>query len=429
MTMVGDAYAAPLVEELRPAVLRPVVAVRHRHRRRGDQPETSTGAAGVAAADHHHQRLRLLGDRQHGLRPQPARDQQADTFELRRGRTGALRGLRPVPGTRRDGGRLGGPRQAGFRWATSTTPTPPARPFPSVEGQRVVISGDRGAHGCRWHAAAVRSRLAGRQHRRREGVRRRGRGSRCARTRASPTRWWSAGPASGGAKRSSRSWRCSPDADGDRTSCCTRTAHRSWRGSRRPKEFIFVDQVRRLGNGKADYRWAKSHAVQAGVDDMTAQGDRLPGQRPLRRDGQATRVHAQGARRLLQGPAVAVRPGRTVRSCSRRWTRTASSKAILMDNLAKPSVTARKFVEAAARPVRAGDGRGQPAAADARAARAQPPSRRDLPVAYTAVGPELLGRRHVPAERRRLLPALHEVRRARPAAVHQHRPARPADPR
>ncbi|MDT5017809.1 MAG: 3-oxocholest-4-en-26-oate---CoA ligase [Mycobacterium sp.] len=29
-----------------------------------------------------------------------------------------------------------------------------------------------------------------------------------------------------------------------------------------PKEFIFVDEVRRLGNGKADYRWAKKTAVQ-----------------------------------------------------------------------------------------------------------------------------------------------------------------------
>ena len=27
-----------------------------------------------------------------------------------------------------------------------------------------------------------------------------------------------------------------------------------------PKEFIFVGQVRRLGNGKADYRWAKRQA-------------------------------------------------------------------------------------------------------------------------------------------------------------------------
>lgn len=29
-----------------------------------------------------------------------------------------------------------------------------------------------------------------------------------------------------------------------------------------PKEFIFVDKVRRLGNGKADYRWAKDQATQ-----------------------------------------------------------------------------------------------------------------------------------------------------------------------
>jgi hypothetical protein len=29
-----------------------------------------------------------------------------------------------------------------------------------------------------------------------------------------------------------------------------------------PKEFIFVDHIRRLGNGKADYRWAKSQAAE-----------------------------------------------------------------------------------------------------------------------------------------------------------------------
>ena len=29
-----------------------------------------------------------------------------------------------------------------------------------------------------------------------------------------------------------------------------------------PKEIIFVDKVRRLGNGKADYRWAKTEATQ-----------------------------------------------------------------------------------------------------------------------------------------------------------------------
>jgi fatty-acyl-CoA synthase len=29
-----------------------------------------------------------------------------------------------------------------------------------------------------------------------------------------------------------------------------------------PKEFIFVEQVHRLGNGKADYRWAKTQATE-----------------------------------------------------------------------------------------------------------------------------------------------------------------------
>jgi 3-oxocholest-4-en-26-oate---CoA ligase len=29
-----------------------------------------------------------------------------------------------------------------------------------------------------------------------------------------------------------------------------------------PKAFIFVEQVRRLGNGKPDYRWAKRTAMQ-----------------------------------------------------------------------------------------------------------------------------------------------------------------------
>ena len=103
-------------------------------------------------------------------------------------------------------------------------------------------------------------------------------------------------------------------------------------------------------------------------------------------------------------------------------------KAILMDNLAKPSVTARKFVEATARPVRAGDGRGQPAAADAVAARTE--RRRRRPAGRVCrCGAQLLGRRAVSAQRRRLLPALHQVRRNRAAAVHQHRPARAADSR
>ncbi len=37
-----------------------------------------------------------------------------------------------------------------------------------------------------------------------------------------------------------------------------------------PKEFVFVEKVRRLGNGKADYRWAKSQAVPRAGASTTA---------------------------------------------------------------------------------------------------------------------------------------------------------------
>ena len=71
MTMVGDAYAAPLVDELRRGQLRLVVAQRDRNRRRRDESEIPTGAAGTAAAHHAHQRIRLVGNRKHGIRAQP----------------------------------------------------------------------------------------------------------------------------------------------------------------------------------------------------------------------------------------------------------------------------------------------------------------------------------------------------------------------
>ena len=41
---------------------------------------------------------------------------------------------------------------------------------------------------------------------------------------------------------------------------CTRTARSQLARFKAPKEFIFVEHVHRLGNGKADYRWAKSRS-------------------------------------------------------------------------------------------------------------------------------------------------------------------------
>jgi 3-oxocholest-4-en-26-oate---CoA ligase len=52
-----------------------------------------------------------------------------------------------------------------------------------------------------------------------------------------------------------------PDTPVDRDSLhatCTENLARF----KAPKDYIFVDRVRRLGNGKADYRWAKSEAAQ-----------------------------------------------------------------------------------------------------------------------------------------------------------------------
>jgi hypothetical protein len=48
---------------------------------------------------------------------------------------------------------------------------------------------------------------------------------------------------------------------------CAPTAHRHWPSSRCPRNSssssIRFDSVRRLGNGKADYRWAKTTATQS----------------------------------------------------------------------------------------------------------------------------------------------------------------------
>ena len=141
----------------------------------------------------------------------------------------------------------------------------------------------------------------------------------CARIPASPTRWWSAGRANGGARRSSR-WsqlragcRRRP-RDALHAHCTSQLAR-----FKAPKEFIFVEQVRRLGNGKADYRWAKSRsdsnrsrldmtctkAIDCLVNVHFGETEKQPD------------VDAQGARRLLQGPGVDVRAGRPVRAARR----------------------------------------------------------------------------------------------------------------
>ena len=107
--------------------------------------------------------------------------------------------------------------------------------FPVVDGQRVVVSGDRASLRGRRHAAAVRPGLAGGQHRRREGLRRRGRGGAAGAPRGRRRAGGRPATASGGARRSWRSSQLHPGDDVDRRGACAALHRASWRGSRRPR--------------------------------------------------------------------------------------------------------------------------------------------------------------------------------------------------
>ncbi len=125
MTMVGDAYAGPLIAELRAQPYDLSVAELDRHRRSRHQREIQTGADGIPAARHDHRRLWVFGDRQYGVRAQPQRTRQRDvpTEGWCGGRLGRPH---PVPAARRKGDRLGGqdrPDSAGVLQRCRSHPT------------------------------------------------------------------------------------------------------------------------------------------------------------------------------------------------------------------------------------------------------------------------------------------------------------------
>jgi 3-oxocholest-4-en-26-oate---CoA ligase len=258
MTMVGDAYAAPLVEELQ----------------RGSYDLSSLYAIGTggAATNPKYQQAMLeampqitlingygssetgnmaFGHSQYG--------RQCDTFQLREG------GL-VVAG---DYSRFLKPGDPEVGWVARAGRIPlgyfddeqaTRKTFPEVEGQRVVISGDR---------ASIESdgalRLFGRDSlvvntggekvfvEEVEEVLRGHPAVADALVVGRPSERWGEEVVALVALRE--------DADvGDDVLhglCRSQLA-----GFKAPKEYIFVDQVRRLGNGKADYRWAKSAAAQ-----------------------------------------------------------------------------------------------------------------------------------------------------------------------
>lgn len=259
MTMVGDAYAAPLVTEMR--------------RRSYDLSSLFAIAAGGAATNVKHQQALLemlpqitfingYGSSETGNvgfgRSQLGAEK--DTFELR---DGALV-------LAEDYSRFLAPGEQQVGWVARAGRIPlgyfddreaTGKTFPIVSGQRVVISGDRGTLAddgtlrlfgrdalvvntggekvfveeveevLRGHPAVADALVVGR-----------------------PSERW------GQEVVALIAWHDSGEAsvpDELPAHCASQLA-----GYKVPKEFIVVDGIRRLGNGKADYRWAKSTVRQ-----------------------------------------------------------------------------------------------------------------------------------------------------------------------
>jgi fatty-acyl-CoA synthase len=258
MTMVGDAYAGPLVEQLRCGTY--------------DLSSMYAIGTGGAATNPKHQEalLELLpqitlingyGSSETGNvgfgRSQQG--DQKDTFVLREGAlvlsenySRFLQPGEPEVGFVARAGRI---PLGYFNDEAATRKT-----FPVVEGQRVVISGDRGSL-----AADGSLQLFGRDSlvvntggekvfvEEVEEVLRAYTGVVDALVVGRPSdRWGEELVALVALKEAA-----DITAEQLHRQCTTHLAR-----FKAPKEFIIVDQVRRLGNGKPDYRWAKATAVQ-----------------------------------------------------------------------------------------------------------------------------------------------------------------------
>ena len=261
MTMVGDAYAVPLIDEL--------------NRNSYELSSLYAIGTGGAATNPKHQRalLELLpqltiingyGSSETGNMGfgHSQRGKHADTFTLREG------GLV----LSEDYSRFLDPGETEIGWVARTgriplgyfnDPDATRKTFPEVQGQRVVISGDRA---CIEDDGTLR--LFGRDSlvvntggekvfvEEVEEVLRAHPAIADALVVGRPSERWGEELVALVALR--------PGIDVSVAGSESFHAHCTSQLARfkAPKEFIFVDHVRRLGNGKADYRWAKRQAVQ-----------------------------------------------------------------------------------------------------------------------------------------------------------------------
>jgi acyl-CoA synthetase (AMP-forming)/AMP-acid ligase II len=257
MTMVGDAYAAPLVEELNQAAyeLSSLYAI--------GTGGAATNPKHVAALLDKLPQLTIIngyGSSETGNMGfgHNQRGSHRDTFDLREGGTVVSEDLT----------RFLSPGDAEVGWEVRTGRIPlgyfddfdaTLKTFPVVEGRRVVVSGDRASL-----EPDGRLRLFGRDSlvvntggekvfvEEVEAVLRAQDGIADALVVGRDSERWGqeivalVEPHTGALV----------DSDALHAACVEHLAR-----FKAPKEFIVVDKVRRLGNGKADYRWAKSEAA------------------------------------------------------------------------------------------------------------------------------------------------------------------------
>ena len=258
MTMVGDAYAVPLIDEL--------------NRNSYELSSLYAIGTGGAATNPKHQRalLELLpqltiingyGSSETGNMGfgHSQRGKHADTFTLREG------GLV----LSEDYSRFLDPGETEIGWVARTgriplgyfnDPDATRKTFPEVQGQRVVISGDRA---CIEDDGTLR--LFGRDSlvvntggekvfvEEVEEVLRAHPAIADALVVGRPSERWGEELVALVALRPG----AAVGSESFHAHCTSQLAR-----FKAPKEFIFVDHIRRLGNGKADYRWAKRQAVQ-----------------------------------------------------------------------------------------------------------------------------------------------------------------------
>ena len=261
MTIIGDAYARPLGRGAATHALRPLGARRARHRRRAHERGREGRARGAPAERHDPRRLRRVGDRGDGLgRPERATSPQTQRFQVDPLGAHPRRRPHPLPRPPTRRGRL----DRAHRARAARLPRRRGRNQRDVPGRRGRAGGGRRrprAVHRRRPGRAARARLARGEHRRREGVRRRGRG------RAEAPR-----------RRRRRAGHRRPDERFGQEvvavvqltgpDAASPAVLRAWCGEhlaryKAPRAFLFVDEVRRHPSGKADYRWAKEQAATA----------------------------------------------------------------------------------------------------------------------------------------------------------------------